>query len=126
MEAEVETIVDGFEARLGQLKLEGKHTLTEQANNVPVPTSTSEPDFSILPVPKDEVSREGATGDIPPVVIGRSHGEIEDAFNRAGAGAIPSQSVEAEPENIMENVAQEGSVETGHVAPGLPVNHVEV
>jgi len=66
LEDEVETIVDSFETRLGRLKLDGKHTLTEQVNNAHVTASSSEPELSILPILEDKVDREG---DIPPVVV---------------------------------------------------------
>jgi len=46
-----------------------------------------------------------------------------DAFNRAGAGAMPSQ---AEPEKIVENMTQDEFVEAGQSTPGLPVDHVEL
>jgi hypothetical protein len=93
-----------------------------------VTASTSKPEFSILPVPKDEVDREGAAGDIPPVVIGRSKEEIVDAFSRAGEGTeiLSPQGVKTESEEIVRNLAPEVPVAAGRATPVPAANHVEL
>jgi hypothetical protein len=126
LESEIEDIVDSFETRLQRLKRDGEHTLNGQAAET---ASTSEPEFSILPVPKDEVDREGVTGDIPPVIIGRSKEEIVDAFSRAGeegAGTIASQSVKVEPEKIVESLGQDVYAEADQATQIPAADHVEL
>jgi len=126
LESEIEDIVNSFETRLQNLKHDGESAFSGQVEDADTTGSTSEPEFSILPVPKDEVDSEGATGDIPPVVVGRSKEEIVDAFSRAGedAGVIP-QSVETESE-VAGSFAEEMSTEAGREKPVLATGHVEL
>jgi hypothetical protein len=86
-------VVSGFETRLRRLKLDGEQTFGRQVGDAHVTASTAEPILSILPIPRDEVNREGTGGPIPSVIIGRSKQEIMDAFSRAGEeGAEPMPS----------------------------------
>ena len=128
MESEVENIVESFETQLQQLKRRGESALAGHTGDTDATTSVSEPTFSVLPVPKEEIDREGATGDIPPVVIGRSKEEIVDAFNRAGedvAGATPPRSVKTESEGVIRSLAQEVYAEADQSTPA-PADHVEL
>lgn len=126
LESEIEDIVKGFETRLQKLKHDGESAFGGQVDNADKTGSTSEPEFSILPVPKDEVDSEDATGDIPPVVVGRSKKEVMDAFSRAGegAGVIP-HSVETESE-VAGSLAGEVSMEAGREKPVFATGHVEL
>jgi hypothetical protein len=128
LESEVEDIVDNFETRLQQIKRDGEHALTGQVEHADMATSIPGPAFSVLPVPKDEIDRESATGDIPPVVIGRSKEEIVDAFNRAeeGARVAPPRSVKAESEDIVGSLVDEVSVEADRATATPAANHVEL
>lgn len=61
--------------------------------------STFPPEISILPVPDEEIERHDATGDIPPIFLGRSKKEVVDALGKVeeeGAGALSSQSTEGD------------------------------
>jgi hypothetical protein len=91
-------VVGGFETRLRRLKLNGEQTFGRQVGDAHVTASTAEPIFSILPIPQDEVNREGTAGPMPSVIIGRSKQEIMDAFSRAGEGAeaMPSRSTKVD------------------------------
>jgi hypothetical protein len=128
LESEVENIIGSFETRLQQLKRRGERALAGHVGDADVTMSASEPTFSVLPVPEDEIDREGATGDIPPVVIGRSKEEIVDAFSRAGedvTGATSPRSVKTEPEGVVGSLAQEVSAEADQSTP-VPADHVEL
>jgi hypothetical protein len=119
LESELDGIVDSFETRLRKLKHDGENAFSGLIDDADMTGSTPEPEFSILPVPKDEVDREDATGDIPPVVIGRSKEEITDAFSRAGegAGVIPPKAgsgVSESAEKVSVEEGQETSA-AGHV-----------
>jgi hypothetical protein len=122
LETEIEDIVSGFETRLQKLKHDGESAFSEHVDDTDTAGSTSEPEFSILPVPKDEVDSEGATGDIQ--VVGRSKEEILDAFSRAGegAGVIP-QSVGTESD-VAGSLAEE--VSAGREKPVRTTGHVEL
>lgn len=85
--------------------------------------STSPPEISILPVPDEEIERHDATGEIPPVFIGRSKDEVADALGRAekeGAGAFSSQNVE--DDESVADATQEASMKASQ---GVPV-HMEL
>lgn len=109
LEEELQDIVGGFEARHRSLRRDGERVLSGKA---PHPTaSTSEPEFSILPVPQDDENGETKATDIPPVVIGRSQEEIVEALNRAESAGTTSHTVHEEPADTVETLAHEASVE---------------
>jgi hypothetical protein len=125
LESELRNIAEVFETRLLRLKHDGERAFGGEADDADVTASTLEPQFSILPVPKDEINREGATGDTP-VVIGRSKEEIVDALNRVGEGAEPIPSKSMQSEETVGSHSQKVSVEASQSTLIPVADHVEL
>lgn len=109
IESQVKIVVNDFETRLRQLKHDGGLAFSEHVTDED--KTVSAPQVSVLPVPDDEIERHDGTGDIPPVIIGRSKEQVVDALSRAGkerAGVVQSQSA-LEEETFAQGVAQESN-----------------
>lgn len=83
LELEVQDIVIGFETRMRRIKRDGERAFNSVQKDEEKGTATDSdrdvgPGVSILPIPE-----EGASGYVPPVVIGRSKEEVLEALGRA-------------------------------------------
>lgn len=83
LELEVQDIVIGFETRMRRIKRDGERAFNSVQKDEEKGTATDSdrdvgPEVSILPIPE-----EGASGYVPPVVIGRSKEEVLEALGRA-------------------------------------------
>lgn len=126
LEEELQDIVGGFETRLSGLRRDGERSLSARVEDPEPTVSTPEPEFSILPVPQDELHEESAAEDAPPVVIGRSKEEVVDALNRAASVGISSHTVSEEPADAIESLAHEASQEAEQIT-SVPIQaHVEL
>lgn len=122
LESEVQDIVIGFETRLRRIKRDGERAFNNHGNGIApreeekgsnaVPDVGTEPEASILPVPRGSA---GEPGFIPPVIIGRNQEEVLEALSRVEP--VPEEHYTSgshvDPEEVVSRLARE--VEGGEV-----------
>jgi hypothetical protein len=131
LEFEVQDVVIGFETRLRRIKRDGERAFNNNGNGgahreeekgtTLEPEVETEPEISILPVPREDAGEE-EPGFIPPVVIGRSQQEVLQALGRV------EPITETERPGIESNVDPEEAVSrlAREVEGGPEITHVEL